>query len=130
MTTEQDAFHFEHRHSRRKERQRFTGMWWAVVLIWAGLIFGAESLELLPQIGGADAGSWIFAGAGMASILGSIYRVLSPEYSDPTTWDWIWGAFCLIIGLGGFTDIEIFWPFILILAGLVLSASVLWGNDK
>ena len=41
----------EQNESERKERQRLEGLWWAVVLIWAGLIFGADSMGLLPQIG-------------------------------------------------------------------------------
>lgn len=129
MTTEQEFMVAEHRHGKRRERQRLEGLWWAVVLIWAGLIFGAESMGLMPQIGDADAWSWIFLGAGVFSLLGSLYRLVSMDVPNPTTWDWVWGAFCLIIGLGGFTTINIAWSLILILVGGVMLVSALWRRN-
>jgi hypothetical protein len=126
MTSEQEFMIAEHRHSARRERRRLEGLWWAVVLIWAGLVFGADSMGLVPQIGDADAWSWIFLGAGMFGILGALYRVTSPDAPNPSTWDWVWASFCLIIGLGGFTTVNIAWPLILILVGGVLLVSVLW----
>ena len=51
--------------SKKQARKRAEGLWWAVALIWAGLVFWTDSLNLLPQIGGADAWSWVFLGAGM-----------------------------------------------------------------
>jgi hypothetical protein len=126
MTSEQDFMITENRHSDRRERRRLEGLWWAVVLIWSGLVFGADSLGLVPQIGAADAWSWIFLGAGILGILGSLYRVNSPDVPTPTTWDWVWGSFCLVIGLGGFATINIAWPLILILFGGIILVSVLW----
>jgi membrane-bound ClpP family serine protease len=59
-------------------------------------------------------------------LLGSVYRVVVREVTNPTSWDWIWSGFCLIVGLGGFTTFEISWPLILILAGVVLLAGLFW----
>jgi len=126
MTTEQEFMVAEHRHNKRRERKRLEGLWWGVVLIWAGLVFGVDSMGLLPQIGDADAWSWIFLGAGVFGVLGAFYRVISPNVPNPSTWDWVWGSFCLIIGLGGFTTINIAWPLILILVGGIILVSVLW----
>ena len=106
MTTEQEFMVTEHRYAKRRERKRLEGLWWAVVFIWAGLVFGADSMGLLPQIGDADAWSWVFLGAGTLGIFGSLYRLTSADIPNPTTWDWIWGSFCLIIGLGGFTTLN------------------------
>lgn len=125
MTSEQDFMTVEHRHSDRKERRRLEGLWWAVVLIWAGLIFGADSMELVALVGDADVWSWIFLGAGMFGLLGDLYRVSSPDVPNPSTWDWVWSSFCLIIGLGGFTTVNIAWSLILILVGVVILVSVL-----
>jgi hypothetical protein len=125
MTTEQEFMVAEHRHGKRRERKRLEGLWWAVVLIWAGLVFGADSMGLLPQIGDADAWSWIFLGAGVFGVLGALYRVISPNVPNSSTWDWVWGSFCLIIGLGGFTTINIAWPLILILLGGIILVGVL-----
>jgi hypothetical protein len=125
MTSEHEFMFSEHRHSEKRERQRLVGLWWAVALIWAGLVFGADNMGVLPQIGDADTWSWIFLGVGIFGVLGALYRVISPNVPDPTTWDWFWGIFCLIVGLGGFTTVNIAWPLILILAGLVILVSVL-----
>jgi len=125
MTTEQEFMVAEHRHGKSRERKRLEGLWWAVVLIWAGIVFGVDSMGLLPQIGDADAWSWIFLGAGVFSLLGSLYRLASLDVPNPTAWDWIWGAFCLLIGLGGFTTVNIAWPLILILIGGVILVSTI-----
>ena len=123
MTSEQEFL--TSRYSKRRERRRLEGLWWAIVLIWAGLVFGADSMGLVQHVGDADTWSWIFLGAGIFGILGSLYRVTSPNVPTPTTWDWVWGSFCLFIGLGGFTTINIAWPLILILVGGGILVSVL-----
>jgi hypothetical protein len=129
MTTERKFLRVEQKYGERRERRRLEGLWWAVVLIWAGLVFGADSMGLVPQIGDADAWSWIFVGAGTFGMLGSLYRLASPSVPNPTTWDWVWASFCLIIGLGDFTTLNISWPLILILVGGVILVNVLWRRD-
>lgn len=74
---------------KKQARKRAEGLWWAVALIWAGLVFWADSLSLLPQIGGADAWSWVFLGAGMYGLLSDLYYLTSKSPFEPTTWDWI-----------------------------------------
>jgi len=124
MTAEREMLDYEHKQGGRVRRQELKGLWWAVVLIWAGAVFGADSLGLLPQIGASTTWSWIFAGAGIVGFLGALYRVVAPDVPNPTAWDWIWAGFCLIVGLGGFTALKISWPLILILAGIVLLVRV------
>jgi hypothetical protein len=121
MTTKQ-------KYSERKERRRLEGLWWAVVLIWAGLVFAADSMGLVPQIGDASAWSWIFLGAGLVGVLGSSFRLISTDIPNPTTWDWVWGGICLTIGVGGFITLNIFWPLILILVGTLALVSGLWRH--
>ncbi len=122
MTIEQNT-------SMKKERQRLEGLWWAVALIWAGLVLGADSMGFLPQIGSADTWSWIFLGAGVFGTLGNLYRMGSSDAPNPTSWDWIWSGAFLILGLGGFTALNISWPLILILVGGIILVNVLWQRD-
>jgi len=129
MTINQEYVSDSGKYSRRRARQRLRGLWWAAVLIWAGLVFGADSMGLVPQMGDADAWSWIFLGAGAFGILGAIYRVTSPSVPNPTTWDWVWSGFCLIVGMGGFTTLEISWPLILILVGGAILVNAFWVRD-
>ena len=113
----------------QEKRKRLEAIWWAGVFIWAGLVFGADSLGLLPQIGGADAWSWVFAGAGLSALVGDLWRVASPDQPNPTAWDYTWGGILLIIGLGGFFNLEIGFPLILILIGVVILGSMLLRRE-
>ncbi len=65
------------------------------MLIWAGLVFGADSMGILPQIGSADAWSWVFLEVGLFGILGNIYPVASPNVPTPITGDWSWSSITL-----------------------------------
>jgi hypothetical protein len=112
-----------------QERQFLETLYWAGVLIWAGLVFLANSLEILPQIGEADPWSWVFFGAGLYGTLGNLYRLASPNWSSPTTWDYIWSGFWLIVGLGGVTNVDLFWPLVLVLVGVVALANTLLSSD-
>jgi hypothetical protein len=126
MTSERDSMTIKRYYNKRKERQRLAGLWWAGVLIWAGLVIAADGLGLMPQIGDAGAWSWIFLGAGVFGILGSVYRLTSVNVPNPTTWDWVWGGICLILGLDGFVTLNLFWPLILILVGGAILVNGLW----
>ncbi len=117
MTEQQNYMAAGSEASDRAIRKRAEGLWWAVALIWAGLVFGAEALDLLPQIGGADAWSWIFLGAGAFGLVSNLYHVSSASTPQPTTWDWIWSGGLTILGLFGFTSLDLAWPLILILVG-------------
>ncbi len=104
---------------------RLDAYFWAGAMIWAGLIFGAESLGVLPQIGEAGAWTWIFLGAGLGGLGLSLYSLSSPDYASPTAWDWIFGAVLVAIGLGGFFGLDIALPVILIGIGVAALAGQL-----
>lgn len=129
MTIEQNDTTIEQKKSQKEKRQHLETLWWAGALIWAGLVFGTDSLGLLPQIGQADAWNWVFFGAGLYGMLGNLYRVASPDWPNPTTWDYIWSGILLILGLSGLTALEIGFPLILVLIGVVLLGSALWHRD-
>jgi hypothetical protein len=101
-----------------KDDKKLDGYFWGGVLLLAGLVFGAEAMGFLPQIGNASGWSWVFLGAGLLSVVLNFISLSSSTYEDPSAWDWIWGVIFLLIGLGGFTALDISWPIILILIGL------------
>ncbi len=115
--------------SEHKERERLESLWWAGALIWAGLVFAADSLGVLPQIGDADAWSWVFFGAGLYGMLGNLYRLASLDRPNPSAWDYIWSGFLLIAGLGGVSEVDIFWPLVLVLIGAAVLVNALWRRD-
>ena len=103
--------------SKVERRSRAETLYWAGVLIWTGLVFGADSLGLLPQIGNVEAWSWVFIGAGLYGTSMNLYSSTLPD-SITTTWDYIWSGFWLLIGLSGLFAIDVFWPLVLVLVGL------------
>lgn len=116
MTTEQEG---------KEASRHLEAIYWGGVIIWAGLIFGADSLGYLPQIGGADAWSWVFLGAGLYALLLALFRLNFPDYQNPTTSDYVWAGILLILGLGGFFSFNIAWPLILVLVGVAILGKTL-----
>jgi hypothetical protein len=122
MVTEMKAW----KHHKRKHVE---GIYWALVFIWAGLVFGSDSLGVLPRVGSATAWSWVFAGAGSLSLLGSIIRAYSPDWPNPTTWDYIWATILLSVGLGGFLNVDIAFPIVLIVVGITFLGNLLLDRE-
>jgi hypothetical protein len=102
------------------ERRNIDARYWGGVLLWAGMIFVIDTLDRLPQIGRADAWSWVFLGAGVYGLV-MIYRhATQAQGFRPTWWDYVWSGFVTIVGLSGFFGVDLFWPLVLIVAALAL----------
>jgi hypothetical protein len=125
MSGEQNDITTEQEKSQKEASRHLEAIYWAGVVIWVGLVFGADRLGYLPQIGGADAWSWIFFGAGLYGLLMALFRVTSPDYSNPTTWDYVWAGIFLILGLSGMFSVNIAWPLILVLVGVAILGKAL-----
>ena len=112
-----------------EQRKRIDALYWGGVLLWGGLVFGAESLGILPEIGSATAWSWVFFGAGLYGLLGSIYRTSKPGLLDANTGDYIWSIILLVIGLGGVLQVDVAFPVILVAIGVVTLAKTLLRRE-
>ena len=110
-----------------EKRANAEALYWAGVLIWAGLVFGANSFGLLPHVGNAGVWSWVFLGAGLYGTLMNIYSSAMSS-SVTTAWDYIWSGFWLVLGLSGFVAMDIFWPVALILVGAVTLINAFRGR--
>ena len=113
----------------KAERKRLESIWWGAVIIWAGLIFIADYLDLLPQIREAGAWSWIFLGAGLFGLIGAVVRSISTDLPKPTGGDYFWAALFLIIGASGFFGGGITFPIALMVIGVAILANVLFRRD-
>jgi hypothetical protein len=105
------------------EDKRFDSIWWAGVLIWIGLVLGAEYFEILPEIGErASVWPWFFLGIGPWTLGLNLYRTMSATASRPTTWDWIWTTLFMLVALGTLMDIgaEIVGAAVLVIVGAVI----------
>ena len=106
----------------KKEKQFKDALYWGGAFFWAGLVFGADLLGLIPQVGHLDAWSWVFLGVGFYGLVGALFFLVSPNWSNPTTWDFIWSGFWFLVGLSGFILFDIIWAVGLILLGLLILA--------
>lgn len=114
---------------------------WALILIWAGLVFLASNLGWLDAIqtslvlpeginfSGLSTWSVIFLGAGVLIFIEAIVRTFVPAYRSSTGGNFILAAVFLGIGLSAIFDWNAVWPFILIAMGLSALASALLRKD-
>jgi hypothetical protein len=100
------------------------------VLLWAGIVLATDSLGYLPQIGFSSAWSWFFLGAGLFSLVGNLVRHVSPGILNPSTFDYLFGAVLLTIGIGGFTSLYIALSLLLVLVGGAILYSVVSHSKR
>ncbi len=111
----------------KRRRDPLGSIAWAVILIWAGVVFLASNmnlLETLGPIGLMDAWSLVFAGAGVIMLAMVFVRLLVPEYRAHIVGTLILGMVFLGIGLKDTFGWNIIWPIVLI----VLGAAFLFGG--
>ena len=109
----------------KSERKRLESFWWGAVIIWAGIIFVADYLEILPEVGEAGAWSWIFLGAGVLGLVAAIIRAASADLPKATNGDYSWSAVFLVVGASGFVGGGIAFPIVLIVIGIAMIANVI-----
>ena len=119
----------EHTEAVEPKLKKLDTLWWAVALIWAGLVFGAESLDFLPRIADASVWSWIFLGAGFFGLVLNFFSLSADEYQDPTTWDWIWSGGLTLVGAAAFVAFDFPWWLVLIVLGGAILVSALRIKD-
>lgn len=108
---------------------RLDAYFWAVALIWAGLVFAADSADFLPEIGASTAWSWIFLGAGAVGLLLNFYSLSNPDLAKPTGWDYFWSGLLLAIGLGGFLNVDVALPVLLLVVGFAALGNALFRRQ-
>ena len=103
-------------------RDPLSAVVWALILVWAGLAFLVQNLNLLDnvRVGESPVEAWtlIFTGAGVIVLLEVVVRLVMPEYRRPLGGTLIWGFILLGIGLGKLVGVALVWPLILIAIGV------------
>lgn len=94
---------------------------WAVILIWAGVVFLADNLGFLSNLSdriNLETWSVIFLGAGVIVFIEVLIRLAMPEYRRPVTGSIFFALFLIGIGLSDIFGWQLVWPLILIALGL------------
>jgi hypothetical protein len=108
-------------------RDPLSGIVWAGILIWAGLVLLADNLRLLTRFERLDAWALIFMGAGVIVLLEVVVRLVVPAYRRAVTGNLILGLVLLGIGLGNQVGWNVIWPLMLIAFGVfILLRGLIW----
>ena len=121
---------FEERVSVKHSSDRLSSLIWALILIWAGLVFLAANMGWLNAVSnyitlpagvtfvGMSTWSVIFLGAGVLVFLEAMIRSFSKSYRSSTGGNFVLAAVFLGVGLGAIFGWNAVWPFVLIAMGV------------
>ena len=127
---EKDEKHGEKEEKNWEEKWRrdpLSGIVWASILIWAGLVLLVDNLGFLARFERLDAWAVIFIGAGLIVLAGVVVRLLVPAYRRAVTGTLILGFILIAIGLENLLSWNVIWPLILIALGVfVLVRGLIW----
>ena len=123
----------EEKQQQEKEEKNWEEKWrrdplgtavWAVILIWAGLVWLVESMGLLANVrileSRVEAWPVILVGAGTVLLLEIVVRLLVPSYRRPVGGTLVFAIILVGVGLGSLFDMSKAWPIVLIAIGVAL----------
>lgn len=134
---ERDPFLDEERMADKRRSDRLGSLTWALILIWAGLVFLASNLGWLNDVSnyitlpagvtfvGISTWSVIFLGAGVLVFMEAMIRSFSKPYRSSTGGNFVLAAVFLGVGLSAIFGWNAVWPFVLIAMGVSALISAL-----
>lgn len=121
---------YQERMAAKQRSDRLSSLTWALILIWAGLVFMAANIGWLdalrssvslPEgftIAGMTTWSVIFLGAGVLIFIEALVRTFSKSYRSSTGGSYVLAAVFLGMGLSTVFGWQAVWPFVLIAMGV------------
>ena len=119
---EKEEKHEEKEREEKWRRDPLSGMVWAGILIWAGLVLLADNLKLLARFERLETWSIILIGAGVILVLEVVVRLLVPAYRRAVTGTLIFGLVLIGAGLGEVLSWNVIGPLVLIGVGAFILA--------
>jgi hypothetical protein len=113
---------------------------WAIIFIWAGLVFLADNLGFLDNlrrievpglsmVGGVETWSVILIGAGVIVLIEVLVRLMVPEYRRPIGGSLFFAILLIGIGFGNFIGWNNLWAVVLIALGVsIIARSLVAGR--
>ncbi len=99
-------------------QDRLDAIGWAVFFVWSALVMLAEATKFSANFSWWDGWGVFFAGVGIIVIIGTVIRMLIPQYKRSVVAGFIFGFILLGIGLGG-------WDWILPLVFIAIAVTIL-----
>ncbi len=96
-----------------------SGIIWGAVLVVAGLIFLASTLNLFPSPG-VNVLGLVFLAGGVLFLLEVVIRLTVPAYRRPVTGTLIFAFILLAISIGFLFGFQNVWPIIIIGVGIII----------
>jgi len=121
---------FQARMEAKHRSDRLSSLIWALILIWAGLVFLAANIGWLNALStsftlpaglsfaGMSTWSVIFLGAGVLIFIEALIRSFSKAYRSSTGGNFVLAAVFLGLGLSAIFGWNAVWPFVLIAMGV------------
>lgn len=134
--TENKRHQYDENKDKNNDHDRLSSFTWALILIWAGLVFLGNNLGFLNQLRAQqiqigtitiiEIRTWsvIFLGVGVIVFFEAIIRTFARS-NHSSGGNFFLAAIFIGIGLSGFIGWQIVWPFILIGLGLAALASAI-----
>lgn len=125
----------DEKHTEKTNQDPLSAFAWALILIWAGLVFLAANLGWLDQLQmqfslpegfeflGLRTWSVIALGAGVILFFEALIRTFVPAYRSTTGGSFFLAAIFMGIGLSGIFGWALIWPLVLIGMGLAALAN-------
>lgn len=127
-----EEYELSQEHHRKEDR--LGGILWALILIWAGVVFlasnlgwlnfGLSRLDLLPGMEAArrifEAWPLVLLGAGVILLVGVLLRLTVPAFRQPVMGMLIVAVVLISVALDDLLKWNLIWPVLLILIGLSL----------
>ena len=123
---EKEEKHNEKDQEEKWRRDPLSGMVWAAILIWAGLVLLADNLRLLASFERLQAWALILIGAGVILLLEVVIRLTVPAYRRAVVGTLILGLVLIGAGLGEVLSWDVIGPLVLIGVGVFILARVFW----
>lgn len=102
-------------------QDRLDAIGWAAFFIWGALVMLADATKFSENFSWWDGWGVFFAGVGIIVIIGTVIRMLIPEYKRSPVGGFVFGFILLGIGLGGWDWI---WPLAFIAIAVTILVSV------
>jgi hypothetical protein len=121
---------YQERMAAKHRSDRLSSLTWALILIWAGMVFMAVNFGWLDTLrtsvslpagftlDGMTTWSVIFLGAGVLIFIEALVRTFSKNYRSSTGGSYVLAAVFLGMGLSTVFGWQAVWPFVLIAMGV------------